>query len=115
MSVLPLLILLSIGIADDAHADYALPDSMFGYHMSLSNHAEQGEETMFIGFVQYEGTPAPFVIIETFSNNLFNAKITTQIVEHKVHGKIHLPAGVMGSDVKQLRINGYTVLWKHLE
>jgi hypothetical protein len=43
---------------------------------------------------------------------MHQVKITSQVMDEKLVGKIFLPAGVTAEDIKELRINGYTILWK---
>ena len=96
-------------------ADYELPQTLFGYKMVLASKPRADEDKTYIGFVQYTNMTPPFVIVVTKSFNMVQSKITTKVVDDALVGRIYLPQGVVAEDVKELRINGYSILWKTAE
>jgi hypothetical protein len=105
-------LLLLLSLTPMVQADYELPDSLFGYKMILTSSLRNDNGESYIGFVQHQNLKPPFVLLVTKSFNMHQVKITSQVMDEKLVGKIFLPAGVTAEDIKELRINGYTILWK---
>lgn len=112
LRVLGLLLLL---YAPVSLADYELPESTFGFKMVLASHAKAENDHLYIGFLQIKNIKPPFVLIQTTSFDLITAKITSEASADQLVGKIHFPPNLKPEQVKELRINGYSVLWKHAE
>ena len=117
MSLIALSILFSSTLIymPNAYADYELPESVFGYRMILTSTVRTENNETYIGFVQYKNMTPPFILIETKSYNYHQSRIESSVIDGKLVGRIFLAPGMTAEDIKQLRINGYSVLWKSAE
>jgi len=110
-----LITVLFIFAAATSHADYELPESLLGYKMILASKLRTDDGGRYIGFVQDGYLNPPFVLIGTVRYDMHIAKIAGRVEDTKLIGKIYLPAALSVESINELRINGYTILWKNIE
>lgn len=107
------LVTLMLLISPASHAEYELPETLLGYKMVLASTTRMYNDEFYIGFLQFGNMTPPFVLIETKGFDVIAPKIITEIKDDRLLGKIILPANLSADDVQELRINGYSILWKN--
>lgn len=114
-SVLLSLALSPLLLTTKALAEYELPQTLLGYKMVLVSSTRMHNQQAYIGFLQFKNMTPPFVLIQTKGYDFITAEIVSERLDDRLVGKIMLPPKLTGDDVQELRINGYTVLWKNLK
>ena len=114
------LVLLSLAfsclfVGKNVFSAYEIAANHLGYKMILASSTQLYQDQTYIGFLQFENITPPFVLIVTKGYNIINPEILSEIVDGRLEGKIMFPPGLVHTDIKELRINGYTILWESKE
>lgn len=102
----------SLLVVKNAHSAYEIAENHLGYKMVLASSVKVHEGQAYIGFLQIKNIEPPFVLIVTKGYNMISPQILSEVVDDRLEGRIMFPPGLRAGDIKELRINGYTILWK---
>lgn len=96
-------------------AEYEIPSRVLGYRMILASKVHVENDQPYIRFTQFDNLTPPFVLIETKTYDLKMTKIQSEVVDGRLEGRILLPLNMSGDDVQEMRVNGYSILWKNID